>query len=56
MWWSLLNSAGFKSLLDQLNQQQLECFKQAHLQDIQGLSDDATIELNTDTLFSVVSF
>lgn len=53
-WWSLVNSAGFKSLLDELDQQQLERFKQAHFEDIQGLSDDA-LELNADTLFSVVS-
>jgi ubiquinone/menaquinone biosynthesis C-methylase UbiE len=55
-WWSLVNSAGFKSLLDELDQQQLERFKQAHLEDIQGLSDDTASELNADTLFSVVSF
>jgi ubiquinone/menaquinone biosynthesis C-methylase UbiE len=54
-WWSLLNSAGFKSLLDTLDPQQLECFKQAHLEEIKELSDDVTIELNADTLFSMVT-
>jgi ubiquinone/menaquinone biosynthesis C-methylase UbiE len=54
-WWSLVNSAGFKSLLDELDQQQLRRFKQTHLKDIEELSEDAAIELNADTLISVVS-
>lgn len=54
-WWSLLNSAGFKSLLDQLDEDQLERFKQAHLDEIEALSGGATFELNADTLFGVVS-
>ncbi|MCU7922786.1 MAG: class I SAM-dependent methyltransferase [Candidatus Thiodiazotropha sp. (ex Dulcina madagascariensis)] len=54
-WWSLLNSAGFKSLLDQLDERQLERFKKAHLMEVKELSDGATVELNADTLFGVVS-
>jgi ubiquinone/menaquinone biosynthesis C-methylase UbiE len=53
-WWSLLNSSNFRSLLDELNPQQLERFKQAHLKETQELSDDATIELNADTFFTLV--
>jgi ubiquinone/menaquinone biosynthesis C-methylase UbiE len=55
-WWSLLNSSGFKSLLDQLDEQQLDYFKSAHLMEMRALSDDAVIELNADTLFGVVNF
>jgi ubiquinone/menaquinone biosynthesis C-methylase UbiE len=53
-WWSLLNSNGFKSLLDQLHPQQLGSFKQVHLEEIRELSDGASLELNADSLFSVV--
>jgi ubiquinone/menaquinone biosynthesis C-methylase UbiE len=53
-WWSLLNSVNFKSLLSELDPQQLERFKQAHLKEIQELSNDATIELNADTFYSLV--
>jgi ubiquinone/menaquinone biosynthesis C-methylase UbiE len=53
-WWSLLNSAGFKSLLDQLDERQLEKFKQDHLMEIQGLSKENGIDLIADTMFGVV--
>ncbi len=53
-WWSLLNNAGFKSLLDQLDERQLEQFKQDHLMEIEGLSDENGIELIADTMFGVV--
>ena len=53
-WWSLLNNAGYKSLLDQLNCEQLIHFKQEHLAEIEAISIDGVIELNADTLFGVV--
>ncbi|RDH87557.1 MAG: hypothetical protein DIZ78_03020 [endosymbiont of Escarpia spicata] len=53
-WWSLLNNAGYKSLLDQLNTEQFAQFKQEHLREIESISVDGVIELNTDTLFGVV--
>jgi ubiquinone/menaquinone biosynthesis C-methylase UbiE len=53
-WWSLLNSNGFKSLLDQLHPQQLESFKELHLEEIRELCDGSNLELNADSLFSVV--
>ncbi|WP_316368627.1 class I SAM-dependent methyltransferase [Candidatus Thiodiazotropha sp. CDECU1] len=55
-WWALLNSAGFKSLLDKLDKKSLERFKQEHLAEIQALSDDPGLELNADTLYAVVTF
>ncbi|QYZ66494.1 MAG: methyltransferase domain-containing protein [Gammaproteobacteria bacterium (ex Lamellibrachia satsuma)] len=53
-WWSLLNNAGYKSLLDQLSHEQLIEFKQEHLAEIEAISVEGVIELNTDTLFGVV--
>jgi ubiquinone/menaquinone biosynthesis C-methylase UbiE len=53
-WWSLLNNAGYKSLLDQLNSEQLARFKREHLSDIESVSSDDTLTLNTDTLFGMV--
>ena len=54
-WWGLLNSAAYKSLLDQLTPEQLEAFKRDHTADIAAISDNGTIELNTDTLFCKVT-
>ncbi|MFK5892990.1 MAG: methyltransferase domain-containing protein [Pseudomonadota bacterium] len=53
-WWSLLNSAGYKSLLDKLSYEQLIQFKLQHLGEIEEISVDGVIELNADTLFTVV--
>jgi ubiquinone/menaquinone biosynthesis C-methylase UbiE len=53
-WWSLLNSAGYKSLLDQLSDKDLIKFKYDHLGEIESISSEGVIELNTDTLFGVV--
>ncbi|MCG7985494.1 MAG: class I SAM-dependent methyltransferase [Candidatus Thiodiazotropha lotti] len=54
-WWGLLNSAGYKSLLDQLKPEQLEAFKKDHTAEVTTISDNGTIELNTDTLFCRVT-
>ncbi|MEW7986474.1 MAG: class I SAM-dependent methyltransferase [Candidatus Thiodiazotropha sp.] len=54
-WWSLLNSAGFKSLLDQLDERQLERFKTDHLKEIHNSVSNGIVELNADTLFGVVN-
>lgn len=53
-WWSLLNNAGYKSLLDQLSHEQLLLFKQEHLAEIESGSDNGVIALNADTLFGIV--
>lgn len=53
-WWSLLNNAGYKALLDQLSSEQLLCFKDDHLAEIESISVDGAIELNTDTLYGIV--
>ncbi|MBL3590566.1 MAG: methyltransferase domain-containing protein [gamma proteobacterium endosymbiont of Lamellibrachia anaximandri] len=53
-WWSLLNTTGYKSLIDQLTDVQLTQFKQEHLWEIETISVDGVIELNVDTIFGVV--
>ncbi len=53
-WWSLLNTTGYKSLIDQLTDDQLMRFKQEHFWEIESISVGGVIELNVDTLFGVV--
>jgi ubiquinone/menaquinone biosynthesis C-methylase UbiE len=53
-WWSLLNNAGYKSLLNQLSSEQVQKFKEDHLIEIEALSTEGVIELNADTLFGIV--
>ncbi len=54
-WWSLLNNAGYKSLIDQLGAEQLAQFKRAHLSEIAAISVDGVIDFNADSLFCSVS-
>ncbi len=54
-WWALLNNAGYKSFLAQLDSKQLLRFKVEHLQEIEQLSVDGMVELNSDTLFGLVT-
>ncbi|MBV2091020.1 MAG: class I SAM-dependent methyltransferase [Candidatus Thiodiazotropha sp. (ex Ctena orbiculata)] len=54
-WWELLNSAAYKSLLDQLKPEQLEAFKREHTAEVTAISDNGTFELNSDTLFCQVT-
>jgi ubiquinone/menaquinone biosynthesis C-methylase UbiE len=54
-WWDLLNSAGYKALLDRLEPEQLKAFKRNHLAEITEIANNGTIELNTDSLFCVVT-
>ncbi len=53
-WWSLLNNAGYKGLLDQLNKGQYKEFKQKHMEEINTIAIDGFLDLNSDTLFGVV--
>jgi hypothetical protein len=53
-WWTLLNSAGFKMLIDQLSTQQSEELKERHLGELQEFSNGGNIELNVDSLHGVV--
>lgn len=53
-WWQLLNSAGYKALLNQLDEKQLLKFKEIHLNDMAKLSDNGNITLNVNTLVTSV--
>ena len=53
-WWALLNNAGYKGLLNKLSEEQLNIFKQKHLEEIESISKDGLIELYADTLLGIV--
>ncbi len=53
-WWSLLNNAGYKGLIDQLSPEQLAQFKHDHLSEIEAITTDGCFELNADTWFALV--
>jgi ubiquinone/menaquinone biosynthesis C-methylase UbiE len=54
-WWSLLNSIGYKSMLNSLSTDDLNRFKSHHLAKIETFSKDGLIELNTDILFGIIN-
>jgi len=53
-WWALLNSAGYKGLLDKLDAEQLPHFKRDHLAEVAALVTDGVFELNVDSMYAVV--
>jgi len=54
-WWALLNSAGYKTLLNKLNKKDLHDFKTKHLKQIESLSTNGMIKLTVNTLITTVS-
>ncbi len=54
-WWSLLNSAGYKGLLNQIDTDKINEFKEKHLNQIAELSEQGKILLKADSLYTVVS-
>ncbi len=52
-WWDVLWYAGFRGLLNQLKQQDLERFKAEHLNEVQALATDEGIWFDVDVLFTV---
>ncbi|MCG7898262.1 MAG: class I SAM-dependent methyltransferase [Candidatus Thiodiazotropha weberae] len=54
-WWGLLNSAAYRSMLDQLQPDQLAAFKRDHTAEVAEISNNGTVELNADTLFCKVT-
>jgi len=54
-WWALLNSAGYKTLLNKLDEEQIKSFKTKHLNDIENLSTNGSITLNVHTLITTVT-
>ncbi len=53
-WWDMLNSAGYKGLINRLDSTQLPQFKKKHLAEVDALAVNGTFELKADTLFGLV--
>jgi len=53
-WWSLLNNAGYKGLIDKLNEEELTRFKKSHLKEIESIAMGSNLELNADSYFGLV--
>jgi len=54
-WWNLLNSAGYRGLLNQIPQSKQEEFKRIHLQEVAELAVEGELLLNADTLYGMVT-
>ena len=52
-WWDVIWFAGFRGLVNQLSPDNLEKFKQMHLQEIQNLATQDGIWLDVEVLFTV---
>jgi len=55
-WWALLNNAGYKGLLDQLNETQFKQFKQDHLNEIDQITQQGRLEYNADSYLTLIYF
>ena len=54
-WWELLNSAGYKALLDQVPSEKRSAFKRRHLEEVKSASVEGVIELNADSLYTIIN-
>ena len=53
-WWDILNSAGYKGMLNQLTSDNLEKFKSEHFKEISKLSKNGKINLETNTFITKI--
>jgi len=53
-WWELLNSAGYKALLNELDEKQLQTFKVKHLKEMKDISKKDKITLKVNTFITTV--
>ena len=53
-WWSMLNSAGYKGLINGLEPEVRRTFKARHLQQVEGYTDGGRILLIADSLYGIV--
>jgi len=53
-WWDLLNSAGYKGLLNQVNPDAATAFKEEHLRNVVDRVGGKKVLLNADTIFGIV--
>ena len=54
-WWKLLNSAGYKALLDQIKAHEKEEFKERHMEEVKNAADEGMVELNADSLYTIIN-
>jgi len=54
-WWQLLNSAGYKGLLNQLPDESFDEFKKQHMTEVSQLAVDGKLFLNANTLYGIVT-
>ena len=52
-WWEVVWNAGFRGLLNQLDEQELQQFRQEHLQEIEALMTDDGLWFNTEVLIGI---
>jgi ubiquinone/menaquinone biosynthesis C-methylase UbiE len=52
-WWNVVWNAGYRGLVSQLNEEQMESFKQLHLSEIQKLATDKGIWLDVEVLYTM---
>jgi len=53
MWWDVVWNAGYRSLLNQLTEEQQVAFKEKHMADIKQLLGDEGVWFNTEVLIAV---
>lgn len=52
-WWEILWNAGYRGLISQLNDRDLEEFKKAHLTEVAALADPEGLWLEIDVLYTI---
>lgn len=52
-WWDILWNAGYRGLISQLNDDQLEEFKKIHLTEVAALADSKGLWLEIDALYTI---
>jgi ubiquinone/menaquinone biosynthesis C-methylase UbiE len=52
-WWEVIRNGGFRGLIDQLPQGEMERFRREHLEEIDRLRTGAGIRLNVEILYTI---
>ena len=53
MWWDVVWNAGWRSLLNQLNEDEQKVFQEEHIKEITNVLDDDGVWFNTEVLIAV---
>jgi len=54
-WWSMLNSVGYKGLINQIKSEELDAFKKEFLMSLKALDKGDGLLLNADSFYTIVS-